>query len=62
MKKVADLAETHHVPIAPHCTLSYLGLTAHLHVAASVPFFLIHEGYSFDWPDNRLIDGFVVDC
>jgi L-alanine-DL-glutamate epimerase-like enolase superfamily enzyme len=50
------------VPIAPHCTLSYLGLTANLHVAASVPFFLIHEGYSFDWPDNRLIDGFVVDC
>jgi galactonate dehydratase len=40
MKKVAALAEAHHVPIAPHCTMSYLGLTASLHVAASVPFFL----------------------
>ena len=46
MKKVAALAEAHHVPIAPHCTMSYLGLTASLHVAASVPFFLIHEGYT----------------
>ena len=46
MKKVATLAEAHHVPIAPHCTMSYLGLTASLHVAASVPFFLIHEGYT----------------
>ena len=33
------------VPLAPHCTCSELGLTASLHVAASVPFFLIHEGY-----------------
>jgi galactonate dehydratase len=46
MKKVAALAEANHVPIAPHCTMSYLGLTASLHVAASVPFFLIHEGYT----------------
>ena len=46
MKKVATLAEANHVPIAPHCTMSYLGLTASLHVAASVPFFLIHEGYT----------------
>lgn len=40
MKKIAALAESHHVPIAPHCTMSYLGLTASLHVAASVPFLL----------------------
>jgi len=46
MKKIAALAESHHVPIAPHCTMSFLGLTASLHVAASVPFFLIHEGYT----------------
>ena len=45
MVKVAALAEAHHVPIAPHCTMSHLGLTASLHVAASVPMFLIHEGY-----------------
>jgi galactonate dehydratase len=52
MKKVAALAEAHHVPIAPHCTMSHLGLTASLHVAASVPFFLIHEGYEGVLPES----------
>jgi galactonate dehydratase len=52
MVKVAALAEAHHVPIAPHCTMSYLGLTASLHVAASVPFFLIHEGYKNQLPEG----------
>ena len=52
MRKVAALAEAHYVPIAPHCTMSYLGLTASLHVAASVPFFLIHEGYEGQLPEG----------
>src|SRR5262249_39817974 len=43
MKKIAILAETFHVPLAPHCTTSPLGATASLHVAASIPLFLIHE-------------------
>ncbi len=45
MKKIATLAEAYHVPLAPHNTCSELGLTASLHVAASIPFFLIQEGY-----------------
>ena len=45
VKKVSTLAEAHHVPIAPHCTMSYLGLTASFHLSAAVPVFLIHEGY-----------------
>jgi galactonate dehydratase len=45
MKKIATLAEAYTVPLAPHCTMSELGLTASLHAAASVPHFLIHEGY-----------------
>ena len=45
VKKVAALAEAHYVPIAPHCTMSYLGLTASFHLSASVPFFVIHEAY-----------------
>lgn len=49
MKKIATLAETYHVPLAPHCTASYLGIAASLHVVASIPFFLIHEFY----PDNH---------
>lgn len=45
MKKIATLAETYFVPLAPHNTCSELGLSASLHVAASIPLFLIHEGY-----------------
>jgi galactonate dehydratase len=49
MKKIATLAETYFVPLAPHCTASFLGIAASLHVVASIPFFLIHEFY----PDNH---------
>jgi galactonate dehydratase len=43
MKKIAILAEAYYTPLAPHCTTSPLGATASLHVAASIPFLLIHE-------------------
>jgi galactonate dehydratase len=49
MKKIVTLAEAYFVPLAPHCTTSFLGIAASLHVVASVPFFLIHEFY----PDNH---------
>lgn len=45
MKKIAVLAEAYHVPIAPHCTATFLGIAASLHVVSSIPFFLIHEFY-----------------
>jgi galactonate dehydratase len=45
LRKIATLAETYFVPMAPHNTCSELGLTASLHVSASVPLFLIQEGY-----------------
>jgi galactonate dehydratase len=45
MKKIATLAETFQVPLAPHCTAGFLGISASLHVAASIPLFLIHEFY-----------------
>src|SRR5207248_387294 len=45
LEKIAALAEAYHVPLAPHNTCSELGLTASLHVSASVPLFLIQEGY-----------------
>ena len=48
MKKIATLAEAWFVPLAPHCTASNLGISASIHVAASIPNFLIHEFY----PDN----------
>jgi len=48
MRKIAILAETFQVPLAPHCTAGFLGIAASLHVASSIPLFLIHEFY----PDN----------
>ena len=61
MRKVAALAEAHYVPIAPHCTMSNLGRTASLHVAASVPMFLIHEGYDNVLPEDVAIKSWVMD-
>jgi galactonate dehydratase len=49
MKKIANLAEAYFVPLAPHCTATNLGISASLHVVASIPLFLIHEFY----PDNQ---------
>lgn len=46
MRKIATLAEAYHVPLAPHCTMSFLGLTASLHAAAATPLFLIQEAYT----------------
>jgi len=61
MKKIAVLAEAHHVPLAPHCTMSNLGLTASLHVSASVPFFLIHEGYRNVLPEGIATKNWEMD-
>ena len=44
MKKIATLAETYFVPLAPHCGSTLLGMTASLHVAAAIPLLMIHEG------------------
>ena len=48
MKKVAVLAETYTVPLAPHSIASFIGIAASFHVAAFIPLFLIHEYYSND--------------
>ena len=48
IRKIATIAEAYSVPLAPHCTQSYLGMTASFHVAASVPHLLIHESYDDD--------------
>jgi len=45
MKKIATLGEAYHVPLAPHCVTTDLGMTGSLHVSASVAEFLIHEYY-----------------
>jgi galactonate dehydratase len=45
LKKIAVLAEAYNTPLAPHNTLSELGLSASLQVTAAIPNFLIHEAY-----------------
>jgi galactonate dehydratase len=62
MKKIAILAEAYHVPLAPHCTTSPLGHTASLHVAASIPFLLIHEtGGGLQWGEQFARKPWTVD-
>ena len=37
------VGEAYHMPLAPHCTNTLLGLSASMHAIAAVPLFLIHE-------------------
>lgn len=62
MKKIATLGEAYHVPLAPHCTTSALGATASLHVAASIPFLLIHESSpgTIQWSEQFARKGWTV--
>src|SRR4051812_42216671 len=52
MKKIATLAEAFFVPIAPHCTASFLGIAASLHVVSAISLFLIHEFYPTNYGFN----------
>lgn len=61
MKKIATLAEAYHVPLAPHCIASDLGASASLHVAASIPFFVIHEYYPQLTPADSMTKRWTVD-
>ena len=42
-KKIADLAQTYSIPIAPHCQASPIGMMAACHAMATVPNFLVQE-------------------
>lgn len=57
-KRIADMADAHYIPIAPHNVSSPLGMMAACHVMASVPNFLLLEFHARDitwW--NDLCDG-----
>jgi galactonate dehydratase len=64
-KRIADLADAHYIPFAPHNVSSPLGMMAACHVLATVPNFLALEFHARDipwWED--LCDGdkpFVKD-
>jgi L-alanine-DL-glutamate epimerase-like enolase superfamily enzyme len=57
-KRIADIADAHYIPIAPHNVSSPLGMMAACHVMASVPNFLLLEFHGRDitwW--NDMCDG-----
>jgi len=57
-KRIADMADAHYIPIAPHNVSSPLGMMAACHVMASVPNFLLLEFHAMDIPWwNDLCDG-----
>jgi galactonate dehydratase len=59
--KIAMLGEAYHVPIAPHSVTTDLGMSASLHVSASVPLFLIHEYYPSITPKDLIRKTWEVD-
>lgn len=42
-RKIADMAHTYYVPMAPHCVVSPIGFMASCHVCAAIPNFLVLE-------------------
>ncbi len=49
-KRIADIADAHYIPIAPHNVSSPLGMMAACHVMAAVPNFLFLEFHGRDIP------------
>ena len=50
-RKIANLAQTYYVPVAPHCVVSPIGMMSSAHVCASVPNFLVCEWHWINFPD-----------
>ena len=62
LRKIATLGEAYQVPLAPHCVTTDLGMTASLHVSASIPLFLIHEYYPSISPKGLVRKNWTVDA
>jgi galactonate dehydratase len=50
-RKIADLAHTYFVPVAPHAVTSPIGMMASAHVCSVIPNFLVQEWHWIDSPD-----------
>lgn len=63
-RKIADMADTHYVAVAPHCIGSPIATIASAHVAAAVPNFLALEWHGMSvpfWNEMVLgVDGPVI--
>ena len=62
-RKIADLAHTYYVPVAPHAVTSPVGMMATAHVCAAIPNFLVQEWHWIDSPDlwrNWVKEGEII--
>jgi len=63
-RKIANMAETYYVPLAPHNVSGPIGTMASCHVCASVPNFLVLEWHWTDilyWDDLSVGDGPIIE-
>ena len=62
-RKIANLAQTHYVPVAPHCVVSPIGMMSTAHVCASIPNFLVCEWHWINFPEfwkNWVKEGEII--
>ena len=62
-RKIADMAHTYYVPVAPHGVTSPIGMMATAHVCAAIPNFLVQEWHWIDSPDlwrNWVKEGDII--
>lgn len=62
-RKIADMAHTYYVPVAPHAVTSPIGMMATAHVGAAVPNFLVQEWHWIDSIDlwrNWVKEGEII--
>jgi galactonate dehydratase len=50
-RKIANLAQTYYLPVAPHCVVSPIGMMSTAHLCASIPNFLVCEWHWINFPD-----------
>ena len=62
-RRIANLAQTYYVPVAPHCVVSPIGVMATAHACASIPNFLVCEWHWINFPDlwqNWVKEGEII--
>ena len=62
-RKIADMAHTYYVPVAPHAVTSPIGMMATAHVCAAIPNFLVEEWHWIDSLDlwrNWVKEGDII--
>ena len=62
-RKIANLAQTYYLPVAPHCVVSPIGMMSTAHVCASIPNFLVCEWHWINFLDlwkNWVKEGEII--